>query len=364
MTPLIAIERAMKTTSFTVACALLTLSSVAFSHEAPIHEHAELVPIPAYDESLEASATNTLVVLNTLLESLSDNTKKQISFELNAIERHCWSSLPAGRRPHPGVSFAEMSEEQRNLLFKFLSASLREEGYESVAEVMAAEAFLAGGSRRSWSPENYWLSVYGVPSNESRWAWAFGGHHLALNISVDRGVVTSMSPTFVGSEPARFTLNGIEYDAIADMHEAGYAIYQSLNSEQKEAATVSRYPRRLEVGAEQDGKVPSVIGINVAAMDEEQKSLVLDAVYQWISHQPEENALPRMQEIASQLDQTYFAWNGEMSVTARSYYRIQGSTVIIELLGGMGNVGNAAKGLGHYHTVYRNPTFDYGERAN
>lgn len=343
---------------------LLASSSTALAHEAPIHEHAELVPIPAYDSQVEANAKNSLIALNALLETLSEDVLDQISFDLESRERHRWSNLPAGRTARPGVSFGEMSDGQRDLLFAFLSASLSEAGYQSVAEVMAAEAYLAADSksgRMNWSPENYWLSIYGTPSNEGRWAWAFGGHHLALNISMDQGVVTSMSPSFVGSEPAKFSLNGIEYDVITDMHEAGYAIYETLSGSQKQQAALSRFPRSLAVGANKDGVVPIPVGISLSEMDEAQRHLALDAIYHWISHQPEENALPRMQEISRQLDQTYFGWYGEMSVSSRSYFRIQGPSLIIELQGGLGNVGNSAQGRGHYHTIYRNPTFDYGE---
>lgn len=343
---------------------ILVGSGAAIAHEAPIHEHAELVPIPAYNTDLEANAKNSLIALNALLETFSPDAKEQVSFNLDSRERHRWSNLPAGRTARPGVSFGEMSDDQRNLLFAFLSASLGEAGYQSVAKVMAAEAYLAADSRSgrmSWSPENYWLSVYGTPSNTGRWAWAFGGHHLALNISMDNGVVTSMSPSFVGSEPARFTLNGIEYDVITDMHEAGFAIYKTLSGEQKQQATLSRFPRSLAVGANKDAVVPVPVGISLKEMNEDQRELALNAIYHWISHQPDENALPRMQEIASQLDQTFFGWYGELSINSRSYFRIQGPSLIIELQGGLGNVGSSADGLGHYHTIYRNPTFDYGE---
>lgn len=344
---------------------LAMLTSVAAqSHEVEIDEHVELIPIPVYDRSYgEASGTNALLALNALLETFADDVVADMSFDLYARERSEWSNLPANRNPRPGLNLHAMSDEQRILLFKFLSASLDEEGYQSVAETMAAEAFLADdsqSSRMSWAPENYWLSIYGEPSNTSQWAWAFGGHHLAVNISIDMGVVTSMSPHFVGAEPAQFTLNGIDYDAIADMHEAGYAIYQSLDTNQKNAATLSRVPRATAVGANKDGVVPSFEGISLREMTPEQKTLVLETARLWISHQAKENSVPSMQEIDSELDDSYFAWVGDIGVTSSAYFRIQGPSVVIELLG-MRNVGSSAQGLGHYHTVYRDPTNDYGQ---
>ena len=83
---------------------------------------------------------------------------------------------------------------------------------------------------------------------------------------------------------------------------------------------------------------------------------MLDAIREWVSIQPKENADRRMREIESQLDQTSFAWIGTTEVNTPSYFRIQGPTLIIELLSTEGNIGQSAKGLGHYHTIYRNPT--------
>ena len=36
-----------------------------------------------------------------------------------------------------------------------------------------------------------------------------------------------LSPSFVGTEPALFTHNGFEYEALADMYRAGYALVES-----------------------------------------------------------------------------------------------------------------------------------------
>ena len=63
---------------------------------------------------------------------------------LNAKEREGWSNLPARFVTRAGISVGDLSDDQRKLLFDFLASSLAEEGYQSVKEVMAAEAFLSG----------------------------------------------------------------------------------------------------------------------------------------------------------------------------------------------------------------------------
>lgn len=69
-----------------------------------------------------------------------------------------------------------------------------------------------------------------------------------------------------------------------------------------------------------------------------------------------------MAEIKSGLDDTYFAWSGpttaEPGKNITAYYRIQGPKLVIEY---------APQRLGgdlsmHVHTMYRDPTNDYGKQ--
>jgi hypothetical protein len=71
-------------------------------------------------------------------------------------------------------------------------------------------------------------------------------------------------------------------------------------------------------------------------------------------------AAPRLAEIKTSLAETYFAWSGptthEPNRNGTSYYRIQGPKLFIEF---------SPQGVGgdpsnHVHTMYRDPTNDYG----
>ena len=95
-------------------------------------------------------------------------------------------------------------------------------------------------------------------------------------------------------------------------------------------------------------------------MASDQKAMLLAAINQWVSIQPGENVVRRMAQIEAELDQTNFAWTGSNEANTPTYMIIQGPTLIIELLSTGGNVGRNASGQGHYHTIYRNPTLEYG----
>ena len=62
-----------------------------------------------------------------------------------------------------------------------------------------------------------------------------------------------------------------------------------------------------------------------------------------------------MAEIHANLPKTYFAWSGATTNGGLAYYRIQGPTLVIEYAPQQGDVD-------HIHTIYRDPTNDYGAK--
>ena len=70
------------------------------------------------------------------------------------------------------------------------------------------------------------------------------------------------------------------------------------------------------------------------------------------------NADAKLAEMRQNIVETWFAWSGPLEKDAPAYFRIQGPTVFIEY---------APQKLGgdptkHIHTIYRDPTNDYGAK--
>jgi hypothetical protein len=59
-----------------------------------------------------------------------------------------------------------------------------------------------------------------------------------------------------------------------------------------------------------------------------------------------------MDEIRARLDDTYFAWSGPTTPGSAAYFRIHGPALVIEYA--------PQRGVDHVHTIYRDPTNDYG----
>ena len=75
---------------------------------------------------------------------------------------------------------------------------------------------------------------------------------------------------------------------------------------------------------------------------------------EWAGIMTDAYATPRMAEIRSNLAQTWFAWSGATTNGSAAYFRVQGPTIVIEYA--------PQGGVDHIHTIYRDPTNDYGAK--
>ena len=291
--------------------------------------------------------------------TLSDQQSAGLVLPIDSPLRRNWSNLPDGAADFDrnGLRLGDLQAEQLAAVFDFLAAALSEHGYDTVAQVLAAEAVLSVTFLASFdglSAANYRLAFFGEPTVDGPWGWQFGGHHLAINASLDRGRVVSLSPTHVGIEPARFAFEGHRLAPLADELADARALMRALPDESRARVLVADRPRDVYTGPGKDGFRPAAEGGSVAEWPDDARGMLLDIVSHWLRLQPEENALPRLAAIEAELDDTHFAWHGPIEGDGDVYYRIQGPTLIVEFSAGDGGDG------GHYHTIYRDPTNEYG----
>ena len=272
-----------------------------------------------------------------------------------------WSNLPAGvlRFERNGVRIGDLDEMQQAALHHFLATAMSPYGYDTVTAVVAAEGVLeesARARRVGWSADNYWLAFFGEPSATNAWRWQFGGHHLAVNMSVRDGRI-SMSPTFLGIEPARFSDAEGTHAPFMDRVDAGLAVINSLEGTHRAAALLHEHPNDLQSGTGPVGFVPFE-GASVDSFPSEQRQAVLDAVALWVNLMPEHSARVRLEEIEAELEYAYFGWHGPTDGTGSIYYVIHGDTVLIEFA----TEDPLGAAEGHIHSIYRDPTNEYGVR--
>lgn len=315
----------------------------------------------------------------SFIELLDERQQEAALLSLDSNERPNWSNLPEGMLPFDrnGLRIGDLNEDQFPAMLAFLATALSADGLDTVAAVVAAELVLAESSRASrsgLSEGNYWLAFFGTPSPTEPWAWQFGGHHLAVNMSISNGRIT-MSPTFIGVEPAVFSADVVErvfpelggerpsdetktVAPFAGEIEDGLALVNSLPAASHDAVFLSRRPNGLITGAGRDGVIPKLEGARASGWGPAQKQALLDLVSLWVGMLPPHNAAMRMQEIEAHLDGTFFAWYGPIDGNGAIYYRIQSPALIIEFL----TRGPVGASNGHYHSVYRDPTNEYGQQ--
>ena len=202
--------------------------------------------------------------------------------------------------------------------------------------------------------DEYYIALLGAPSPTAPWMIQFGGHHLAINVTVV-GSTSVMTPSLPAAQPAKYVLNGQTIRPLGDENDKSFALINALDGGQRKQAILEYQVRDLVLGPGEDGKTIQPEGILGTALNASQQSLLLDLAHEWVGILNDEAASAKMNEIKANLPRTYFAWSGATTNGGLAYYRIQGPTVVIEYAPQQGD-------LDHIHTIYRDPTNDYGAK--
>ena len=345
---------------------------------------------------------------NAFLRTLDESQLQHVMYAFDDdSQRARWSNFPTGFVPRGGISLKDMTPQQQTAAIKLLATVLSPRGLEKVQQIRQADDdFKANGSKRGprgggppppgaggptpqadappdagqgpqgpagpgssgpkargpaggamFGSDLYYISFLGNPSETTPWMLQFGGHHLALNITI-AGSNGALTPSLTGAQPAQFQLDGKTIRPLGGESDKGLALVSSLTDEQRKKAILNYRVADLVLGPGQDGKKISPEGLKATEMNDRQRAMLLDLIGEWTGIANETAAKIRMDQMKSDLSETWFAWSG--SATAASgtnitaYYRIQGPHLVIEYAPQNDEPSN------HVHTMYRDPTNDYG----
>jgi uncharacterized protein DUF3500 len=326
---------------------------------------AVLVAIGLPTRAVAQSPTARIVgAANAFLATLDQKQRERVRFAFDdAQQRVRWSNFPIQMVPRSGVSLGELSAAQRSAALALLGSVLSPRGYEKVKQIMEADEVLkkSAGNNPMFGKDLYFLSLLGTPSATTPWMLQFGGHHLAVNVTIagEHGVLT---PTLTGAQPALYTLDGKTVRPLGQESDKAFALLGALDEAQRKQAILSFKVADLVLGPGQDGKTIQPEGLKASAMTDAQRAMLLDLIAEWSGIVHESAAAARMEEIKAGLGETWFAWSGPTTVepgkNITAYYRVQGPRLVIEY---------APQRLGgdlsmHVHTMYRDPTNDYGRK--
>jgi len=309
-----------------------------------------------------AAATERIVTAaRGVLSALDESGRAKIQFPFESPQKTKWSNLPTGIYKREGVRIGDLTPAQRAAVTSLLQAALSADGYRKVTEIIRGDEILrtnaAGGGRGGsgvvFGEDEYYLAFLGTPSTTTPWMLQFGGHHLAINLTLS-GTQASMTPSLPAAQPATYTFEGREIRPLGKENDKAFALINALDEKQRGQAILSYRVSDLVLGPGQDGKVIQPEGIPATALSSAQQTMLLDIVREWAGIMNDSFAEPRMADIRAKLPQTYFAWSGPTTNGSLAYFRIQGPTLVIEYA--------PQKTVDHIHTIYRDPTNDYGAK--
>ena len=321
-----------------------------------------------------ASATDTtgriVAAAQALVATLDDAGRAKVQFPFEGSQKTRWSNLPSPLFERQGLRLADLTAPQRAAAMTLVATALSRPGYQKVEAIMQGDEVLrtqatngrGGGGRAggrapgrgpSFGKDEYYVAFVGTPSTTQPWTLQFGGHHLAINLTIG-GSQASMTPSLPAAQPATYMIEGRTVRPLGAENDKAFALINALDAAQRGQAILNYRVADLVLGPGQDGKTIQPEGIRASALTASQQSMLLELVREWTGIVADGYGNARMAEIRANLPDTYFAWSGPTTNGEAAYFRIQGPTVVIEY---------APQGdVGHIHTIYRDPTNDYGAK--
>ena len=359
----------------------------------------------------DTSARRMTGAARSWLDSLTDEQRRQgLAPWPSDDERHRWYYTPTD---HGGLPLSHMSPAQQSGAMQLVATGLSKPGYVTAATIMALENVLDHvenwqvdvGRERGRDPQLYWLKVFGDPNLQGPWSWRFGGHHLSVQHLVLDGDVQSSSPCFLGADPAESPLlGGHLLRPLGAAEDLARELVGSLDEAQSLSALICPVaPVDIVSGNRpriSDGDVPLPLpdvwrghfteprlhdlvhamqeaaeastgvrpehhralsltdtpkGIPATALTVSQRELLRAVLDVFIGRIPEDLAEREAEKFAGdKLNAVHFAWAGGLKRGQPHYYRLQGPRLLAEY-------DNTQSGVNHIHTVWRDPTGDFGD---
>jgi hypothetical protein len=305
----------------------------------------------------------------------SYSMEDRLLLALDSPEREKWAYWPTERS---GLSFDLMHAKHRALTHELLWLMLSNRGYHKLLNIMQLENVLQATSGTGFPRgiEDYSVTLFGEPSDSEPWAWRFEGHHISLSITVAPGAGFTVTPTFLGADPADVGAGPLAGLRVLRVEEdLGLQLASSLTAAQLSAATVTGTPEWNRVGGfAYPNDVPWDIvaatilrdrsdwnawkteltpdGIAFKDLDGGQQATllaILDEIF--TTYRPE---IADVYRASLDLEGLHFAWIGGTKKGEPHYYRIQTRDFLFELDNVQGNAN-------HIHEVWRSRAGDFGE---
>ena len=215
-----------------------------------------------------ADVTSRIVAsAHAVLKSLDDAGRAKVQFPFEGPQQTRWSNLPTGIFARQGLRMGDLTPAQRTAVKDLLTVALSRDGYRKVTDIMRGDEVLrtgqqSGGARGTppgggrggggrggpaFGEDEYYLAFLGTPSASTPWLLQFGGHHLAINLTL-AGSQGTMAPSLPAAQPASYTVEGRDVRPLGQENDKAFALINALNAEQRSQAILSYRVADLVLG--------------------------------------------------------------------------------------------------------------------
>ncbi len=324
--------------------ALVRAASPVFAKEAP--------PAPLAD--LTVVTTEMATAANSFLASLDEAQSKKARFLFDTDQRENWGFVPRERK---GLPLKELDEKQTALIRVLLKTALSDPGLGKVDTIMALEAFLGEIEKRPdfRNPKNYFTSIFGDPKPGGTWSWRFEGHHLSLNYTIVDGKAVSVTPSFFASNPGEILIEHKMKGTrpLAAEEDLARALAATLKESGKEVVFSEKPPGEILTAEDRKAKQLDPVGVKATEMSPTQQTALTELIAEFANRHRNELAASDLTKIKADIANLRFGWAGGLKRGEPYYYRIQGTTFLVE-------VANVQNNGNHIHAVWRDQANDFG----
>ena len=292
----------------------------------------------------------------TFLATLDSTQKSEALLPFNSEERFRWFYTPVSRK---GIPLRKLNPSQQRAALALLRAGMSEKGYTKTEMIRKLEEVLreleGGGVTRD--PDLYFFTFFGEPTANSAWGWRYEGHHCSQNWTIVNGNLIGSSPQFFGANPAEVRDGPMKGTRVLSAEEdLGRSLVKSLSTAQRAEAVLSASaPADIVTTNQRKVAIQENKGIAYSKLRQDQQGTLLALLEEYLNAQPQAQSRQRLNKIRQAgFDQIKFAWMGGLEKGEGHYYRMQGSTFLIEY-------DNTQNNANHIHCVWRDFNGDWGE---
>ena len=304
-----------------------------------------------------APVTGMADTAKAFLATLTPEQRSQAAFPFNSEERFHWFYTPV---PRKGIPLKDLNATQRKAAFALLHSGLSEKGYSKAETIRKLEDVLREieqGKGPTRDPDLYFFTFFGEPSPNGSWGWRYEGHHCSQNWTIVNGKSIGSSPEFFGSNPAEVREGPMKGTRVlAAEEDLGRSLVKSLTLAQRSEAVINATaPADMLTTNQRTAAIQEDKGIAYSKLNKEQQGTLLALIEEYLSAQPHALARQRLDALKKAgFDQIKFAWMGGLEKGDGHYYRVQGTTFLIEY-------DNTQNNANHIHCVWRDFRGDWGE---